>query len=91
MEIFGKIASQPAVVPVLGNYPALVVFVLVEADGKYYKLFYKSNVFASNRFSDILVSSIGDEIQVEFLLSHYKEAMEIKKFTNKTRGFGDIL
>ena len=87
----GKIASQPAVVPVLGNHPALVVFVLVEVDGKYYKLFYISNGFVNNRFSDILVSSIGDEIQVEFLLSHYKEAMEIKKFINKTRGFGDIL
>ena len=87
----GKLASQPAVAPVLGNYPALVVFVLVEVDGKYYKLFYKSNDFVSDMFSDILVSSIGDEIQVEFLLSHYKKAMEIKKFINKTRGLGDLL
>ena len=88
MEIFGKIASQPAVVAVPGSF---VVFVLVEVDGKYYKLFYKTHGFLNNMFSDILVSSIGDEIQVEFLLSRYKEAMEIKKFTNKTRGFGDGL
>ena len=91
MEIFGKIASQPAVAPVPGKYPGLVVFILVEADGKYYKLFYKSYGFVSDMFSDIIVSSIGDEIQVEFLLSRYKEAMEIKKFINKTRGLGDLL
>ena len=84
----GKIASQPAVVAVPGSF---VVFVLVEVDGKYYKLFYKTHGFLNNMFSDILVSSIGDEIQVEFLLSRYKEAMEIKKFINKTRGLGDIL
>ena len=84
----GKIASQPAVVAVPGNF---VVFVLVEADGKYYKLFYKLDGFLNDMFSDILVSSIGDEIQVKFLLSRYKEAMEIKKFINKTRGLGDIL
>lgn len=88
MEIFGKIASQPAVVSVPGSF---VVFVLVEVDGKYYKLFYKRQGLINNMFSDILVSSIGDEIQVEFLLSRYKEAMEIKKFINKTRGLGDIL
>ena len=88
MEVFGKIASQPAVVAVPGNF---VVFVLIEVDGKYYKFFYKTQGFLNNMFSDILVSSIGDEIQVEFLLSLYKEAMEIKKFINKTRGLGDIL
>ena len=84
----GKIASQPSVVAVPGSF---VVFILVEVDGKYYKLFYNVYGFLNNMFSDILVSSIGDEIQVEFLLSHYKEAMEIKKFINKTRGLGDIL
>ena len=86
----GKIASQPSAVTLNGEHSGIIVFFLIEIDGKYYKLCYRDTV-PTNTLSNILVSSVGDDVQVEFLLSRYKEAMEIKKFINKTRGLGDIL
>lgn len=84
----GKIASQPSAVTLNGVHIGLMVFVLVEVDGKYYKLYYKDTI-PSNPFSNILVSSVGDDVKIEVLSVYYHGAREINKFFNKTRGLSN--
>ena len=81
----GKIASQPSAVTLNGAQTGVMVFVLVEVDGKYHKLHYQ-NTIPDNTFSDILVSSVGDDVKVIVLSSYYHGAREISEFFNYTRG-----
>ena len=83
----GKIASQPSVVTLNGEHNGIFVFFLIEIDGKYYKLCYRDTV-PSNTFSNILVSSVGDDIRVEVSSVFYSGARVISEFFNYTRGLG---
>ena len=83
----GKIASQPSAVTLNGEHNGIIVFFLIEIDGKYYKLCYRDTV-PSNTFSNILVSSVGDDIRVEVSSVFYSGAWVISKFFNCTRGLG---
>ena len=83
----GKIASQPSAVTLNGVHTGVMVFVLIEVDGKYHKVHYKDTI-PSNTFSNILVSSVGDDVEVVALSSYYHGAREISEFFNCTRGLG---
>ena len=83
----GKIASQPSAVTLNGEHNGIVVFFLIEIDGKYYKLCYRDAVPA-NTFSNILVSSVGDDIRVEVSSVFYSDARVISELFNCTRGLG---
>ena len=83
----GKIASQPSAVTLNGEHNGIIVFFLIEIDGKYYKLCYRDTVPA-NTFSNILVSSVGDDIRVEVSSVFYSGARVISEFFNCTRGLG---
>ncbi len=85
--LYGKIASQPSAVTLNGEHNGIVVFFLIEIDGKYYKLCYRDAVPA-NTFSNILVSSVGDDIRVEVSSVFYYDARVISEFFNCTRGLG---
>ena len=80
----GKSASQPSAVTLNGVHTGVMVFVLIEVDGKYHKVHYKDTI-PSNTFSNILVSSVGDNVQIEVLSSYYHGAREIDTFFNITR------
>ena len=86
----GKIASQPSVVTLNGEHNGIFVFFLIEIDGKYYKLCYRDTV-PSNTFSNILVSSVGDDVQIEVLSSYYHDAREINTFFNITRSLSNTV
>ena len=81
----GKIASQPSSVTLNGEQNGIIVFFLIEIDGKYYKLCYRDTV-PTNTFSNILVSSVGDDIRVEVSSVFYSGARVIKHFINYTKG-----
>ena len=83
----GKIASQPSAVTLNGVHTGVMVFVLIEVDGKYHKVHYKDTI-PSNTFSNILVSSVGDDIRVEVSSVFYFGARVISEFFNCTRGLG---
>ena len=83
--LYGKIASQPSAVR---EHNGIIVFFLIEIDGKYYKLCYRDTVPA-NTFSNILVSSVGDDIRVEVSSVFYSDARVISEFFNCTRGLGE--
>ena len=85
--LYGKIASQPSAVTLNGEHNGIFVFFLIEIDGKYYKLCYRDTV-PSNTFSNILVSSVGDDIRVEVSSVFYSGARVISEFFNYTRGLG---
>lgn len=80
----GKIASQPAAVTLNGEDIGVIVFILIEVDGRYHKLYYRDTI-PSNTFSNILVSSVGDNVKIEVLSSYYHGAREINTFFNITR------
>jgi hypothetical protein len=84
-NLCGKIASQPSLLTLNGEQNGIIVFFLIEIDGKYYKLCYRDTVPA-NTFSNILVSSVGDDIRVEVSSVFYSGAREIKHFINYTKG-----
>ena len=86
-NLCGKIASQPSLVTLNGEHNGIIVFFLIEIDGKYYKLFHRDTV-PTNTFSSILVSSVGDDVEVIVLSSYYHGARQIIEFFNCTRGLG---
>ena len=88
--LYGKIASQPAAVTLNGVHIGVMVFILIEVDGKYHKLYYKDTI-PSSTFSNILVSSVGDDVQIGVLSSYYHNAREIGTFFNITRGLSDTV
>ena len=97
----GKVVSQPVVVPLQGYD---VVFVVIEVDSEIIKgrkkFFcqtgsYKSNngrELATTIFSDIVCSSIGDEVRfvVKANMEIKELDAEIKYFANDTLGIGNI-
>ena len=83
----GKIASQPSAVTLNGVHTGIMVFVLIEVKGMYHKMYYAATI-PSHTFSNILVSSVGDDVEVVALSSYYHGAREISEFFNCTRGLG---
>ena len=95
----GEIASQPTVVT-LDCAGCIIVYVLIKIDGVYKKFYrtegirYKPDTGVSlptSTFSNILVSSIGDNVCVQVSSSKMDdEVIFIYDFANETRGIGKI-
>ena len=92
--IKGVIASQPAVVS-MENYAA--AFVLIKTKEGYQKCYCRvertRRVYTSDMtmFSDVMVSSIGDEVLVEVFVSPAGQVDgKIKNFRNDTKDLGYI-
>ena len=55
--LYGKIASQPAAVTLNGVHNGVMVFILIEVDGKYHKLYYNQvDVLLIHSSQQVLVS-----------------------------------
>ena len=97
----GKVVSQPVVVPIQGYAVALIVIDIDSATIKGRKKFFcqapkyltsNGNGLATTMLSDVVCSSIGDDVRIEVeanLESGYMDT-QIRYFANDTLGIGNI-